>query len=43
MGRRGPDKEHSKMRGTVGLEALVSWITSKRNSVNPDTRESQSS
>lgn len=43
LGWRGSDKEHSKMRGIVGLGALVSWITSKRNSVNPDTRESQSS
>lgn len=30
------EKELGKLRRTVGLGALVSWITSKRNSTNPD-------
>lgn len=29
------------MRGIVGLQALVSWITSKRNSMNPDSGASK--
>lgn len=30
------EKELGKLRRTVGLQALVSWITSKRNSTNSD-------